>query len=85
MLVTQIKTKVVVVGGGITGLTAAYYLQKEARAKELPLDIVLVEASLRLGGKIQTMRKDGFIIERGPESFFDRENYVYASSKRFRN
>lgn len=69
MLVTQKRRKVVVVGGGITGLTAAFYMQKEASAKELPLDIVLVESSLRLGGKIQTLRKDGFIIERGPESF----------------
>ncbi|MFB7158654.1 protoporphyrinogen oxidase [Lysinibacillus sp. NPDC056232] len=81
MLVTQKRRKVVVVGGGITGLTTAFYLQKEASAKELPLDIVLVESSLRLGGKIQTLRKDGFIIERGPESFFDRENYVYALAK----
>ncbi len=81
MLVTQKRRKVVVVGGGITGLTAAFYMQKEASAKELPLDIVLVESSLRLGGKIQTLRKDGFIIERGPESFFDRENYVYHLAK----
>ena len=44
-------------------------LYAKASAKELPLDIVLVESSLRLGGKIQTLRKDGFIIERGPESF----------------
>ncbi|MFJ7952271.1 protoporphyrinogen oxidase [Lysinibacillus sp. NPDC096418] len=78
---TQKRRKVVVVGGGITGLTAAFYMQKEARAKELPVDIVLVESSLRLGGKIQTMRKDGFIIERGPESFFDRHNDVYALAK----
>ncbi|MEK5233217.1 protoporphyrinogen oxidase [Lysinibacillus sp. FSL K6-0232] len=81
MLVTQKRRKVVVVGGGITGLTAAFYMQKEAITKELPLDIVLVESSLRLGGKIQTLRKDGFIIERGPESFFDRENYVNALAK----
>ncbi|MED3877259.1 protoporphyrinogen oxidase [Lysinibacillus capsici] len=81
MLVTQKRRKVVVVGGGITGLTATFYMQKEASAKELPLDIVLVESSLRLGGKIQTLRKDGFIIERGPESFFDRENYVNDLAK----
>lgn len=81
MLVTQKRRKVVVIGAGITGLTAAFYMQKEASAKELPLDIVLVESSLRLGGKIQTLRKDGFIIERGPESFFDRENYVSALAK----
>ena len=78
---TQKRRKVVVVGGGITGLTAAFYMQKEARAKELPVDIVLVESSLRLGGKIQTHRKNGFIIERGPESFFDRQNDMYMLAK----
>ena len=78
---TQKRRKVVVVGGGITGLTAAFYMQKEARAKELPVDIVLVESSLRLGGKIQTQRKNGFIIERGPESFFDRQNDMYRLAK----
>ncbi|MFJ7738620.1 protoporphyrinogen oxidase [Lysinibacillus sp. NPDC097287] len=78
---TQKRRKVVVVGGGITGLTAAFYMQKEARAKELPLDIVLVESSLRLGGKIQTLRKNGFIIERGPESFFDRHDDMYTLAK----
>lgn len=31
---------------------------------------------MRLGGKIQTLRKDGFIIERGPESFFDQSGSV---------
>ena len=78
---TQKRRKVVVVGGGITGLTAAFYMQKEASAKELPVDIVLVESSLRLGGKIQTHRKNGFIIERGPESFFDRQNDMYKLAK----
>ncbi|WP_442599093.1 protoporphyrinogen oxidase [Neobacillus sp. D3-1R] len=65
--------KVVVVGGGITGLTAAYYLQKVAREKNLPLEIKLIEASHRLGGKMQTIVQDGFTIERGPDSFLARK------------
>ena len=71
MRVTVKRRKVVVIGGGVTGLTAAFYLQRAAKEQQYPLDVVVVEASLRLGGKIQTMRKDGFIIERGPESFID--------------
>lgn len=67
------RKKVVVVGGGITGLTAAFYLQKEVREKGLPIDILLLEASNRLGGKIQTIRRDGFIVERGPDSFLIRK------------
>lgn len=60
--------KVVFVGGGITGLSAAYYLQKEVSTNSLPVEITLIEASNRLGGVIQTIKKDGFIIERGPDS-----------------
>lgn len=65
--------KVVIVGGGITGLAAAYYLQKEVEEKDLPIEIKLVEASDKLGGKIETVRRDGFTIERGPDSFLARK------------
>jgi protoporphyrinogen/coproporphyrinogen III oxidase len=74
--VSDRRRKIVVVGGGITGLTAAYTLQQEAQNKKLPLDVVLVESSLRIGGKIETLRHESFIIERGPESFFDSEQYI---------
>ncbi|MGN4425879.1 protoporphyrinogen oxidase [Bacillus cereus group sp. MYBK30-1] len=67
------RKKVVIVGGGITGLSTAYYLQKEIREKNLPFDTLLIEASGKLGGKIQTVRKDGFTIERGPDSFLARK------------
>jgi protoporphyrinogen/coproporphyrinogen III oxidase len=66
--------KVVVIGGGITGLTAAYYLQKEIQEKNLSIDLKLVEASHRLGGKIQTLIQDGYVIERGPDSFVPRNS-----------
>lgn len=35
-----------------------------------------MESTLRVGGKIDTLRKDGFIIERGPESFFDVDGEI---------
>jgi oxygen-dependent protoporphyrinogen oxidase len=54
--------EVVVVGGGITGLSAALALQDAGR------DVVLVEASPRLGGVIRTDAVDGFVIEGGPDS-----------------
>ncbi|WP_070119935.1 protoporphyrinogen oxidase [Bacillus marinisedimentorum] len=67
------RTKTVIIGGGITGLSAAYYLQKEIKEKGLPIDTMLVEESPRLGGKVQTFTKDGFIIERGPDSYLARK------------
>ncbi|MBM7586447.1 oxygen-dependent protoporphyrinogen oxidase [Bacillus pakistanensis] len=69
----QEKQKVVVIGGGITGLTAAYYLQKEADQSGRPIEVTLIEAGHKLGGKIQTVIKDGFVIERGPDSFLARK------------
>ncbi|MCM3666344.1 protoporphyrinogen oxidase [Mesobacillus subterraneus] len=67
------EKKVIVVGGGITGLATVYYLQKEAKEKALPIKIKLIEASDRLGGVISTAKRDGFIIERGPDSIIARK------------
>jgi protoporphyrinogen oxidase len=67
---------IVVVGGGITGLAAAYYLRKFAGAQGLPARVAIVEASERLGGKIETLRKDGFVIEKGPDSFLARKKAI---------
>lgn len=75
------KKKVVVAGGGITGLAAAFYLQKAAREQQLPVDVLLIEASNRLGGKIQTVRRDGFVIERGPDSFLIRKKSMDQFAK----
>ncbi|MGI6679305.1 MAG: protoporphyrinogen oxidase [Dehalobacterium sp.] len=55
--------KVVIVGGGIAGLAAAYTLQE---SKE-EIEYTLIEKSSRLGGKIQTKYDDGFVIEEGPD------------------
>ncbi|MEH7122024.1 protoporphyrinogen oxidase [Bacillus sp. JJ1503] len=75
------KKRVVIIGGGITGLTAAYYLQKEVSAKGLPLEVRLIEATHRLGGKMQTVVRDGFVIERGPDSFLARKQSASRLAK----
>jgi oxygen-dependent protoporphyrinogen oxidase len=59
------RTHIVVVGGGITGLAAAYRLSLLAPE----VAITLIEADGRLGGKIVTEHVDGFVIEGGPDSF----------------
>ncbi|WP_042455170.1 protoporphyrinogen oxidase [Neobacillus dielmonensis] len=75
------KQKVVIIGGGISGLTAAYYLQKSISADRLPIEVQLIEASHRLGGKMQTVNRDGFIIERGPDSFLARKTSIIKLAK----
>ena len=67
------QKRVIVIGGGITGLTAAYRLQQASKRDSLNLNVQLLEASHRLGGKIQTEERDGFTIERGPDSFLARK------------
>lgn len=61
--------RIVIAGGGVTGLTAAYRLQQKARAAGVPAEIMVVERESRLGGKTQTETVDGFVIEQGPDSF----------------
>lgn len=65
--------KVLVIGGGITGLAAAYYAQQQIRENDLRATVKLVEANEKLGGKIATVKRDGFTIERGPDSFLARK------------
>ena len=60
--------RVVVVGGGISGLAAAYTLAR-ARQAGAPIEESLLEARERLGGVIRTERVEGFVIEAGPDSF----------------
>ncbi len=56
---------VVVVGAGITGLTAAYLLTRgEPRPR-----VTLIERQGRVGGNIETERRDGFLLDGGPDSF----------------
>jgi oxygen-dependent protoporphyrinogen oxidase len=57
--------RVVVIGAGISGLSAAYRLRK----RQTTADITLVEREPKPGGKLVTDRVDGFVIEGGPDSF----------------
>ena len=71
------RKRAVVIGGGITGLTACYRLTQQAQAGGLPLDVVLLEAGDRLGGVIATHCQacpgprsgDGLLLEEGPDCF----------------
>ncbi len=62
--------KVVIIGGGITGLAAGHYLRRRATDLSTPVEWTLLEAETRLGGKVVTDRTDdGYIVEGGPDSF----------------
>jgi oxygen-dependent protoporphyrinogen oxidase len=55
--------RVVIVGGGISGLSTAYYLAKAG------VPSTILESRPRLGGVIQTERVEGCLLEAGPDSF----------------
>lgn len=60
--------KVAIIGGGISGLAAAYTLQKKKKEGK-DIDFVLVEKGRRVGGQIITERVDDFVVEGGPDCF----------------
>jgi oxygen-dependent protoporphyrinogen oxidase len=61
--------RAVVIGGGIAGLSAAYYLQKSIQSRGMELEVILIEREPLWGGKIITDRAGGFVIEGGPDTF----------------
>ena len=69
---------VVVIGAGITGLTAAYWLQHHARARGQALQVTVLESGQSVGGHVHTVCEDGFIVEAGPNGFLDREPSMTA-------
>lgn len=64
--------RVAIVGGGISGLTAAYMLA-QARERGVPVSEFLIEAEDRLGGVVRTDRLEGFVLEGGPDSFISEK------------
>ena len=60
--------RIAIIGGGIAGLAAAFYLQR-ARGQGASLEYVLFEGGSRLGGVLQTEEVEGFLLEAGPDSF----------------
>ena len=61
---SQVK-KIIIIGGGISGLTTAYWLRKYG------LDVTILEKEKRPGGSIRTEKENGYLIECGPNSTLD--------------
>src|SRR3984957_16906780 len=67
-------TRIAIIGGGISGLTAALTLEEHRRAGSV--DYALYESSLQLGGVLRTDHVDGCIVEAGPDSFITEKPWA---------
>jgi len=74
--------RLVVVGGGIAGLTAAHRAVEISRERETALELTVLEARDRLGGTIETEHAGGFLVETGPDSFLSEKPWGLALCRR---
>ena len=75
--------KAVVIGGGITGLSAMHYLERMKQQHGLELELELIEKEEELGGKIRTVKKEGFTMEVGADSIVARHASVLPLIEEF--
>jgi protoporphyrinogen/coproporphyrinogen III oxidase len=73
---------VVVVGGGLAGLAAAHRVVEWSRERGRAVELSLLEAADRLGGTIHTERREGFVIEHGPDSFLSEKPWALDLCRR---
>lgn len=69
-------TRVAIIGGGISGLAAAFELEELRRNAGAAVEYVLYEASSRLGGILRTENIDGCVVEAGPDSFITEKPWA---------
>ena len=74
--------QIAIIGGGISGLATAHRLIELREKNNKDFKIALFEASSRFGGVIETEHKDGFLLEKGPDSFISEKPAALALSKR---
>jgi oxygen-dependent protoporphyrinogen oxidase len=68
--------RVAIVGGGISGLSAAFALEQRRLSTNENLEYVLYESSPRLGGVLRTENVEGCIVEAGPDSFLTEKPWA---------
>ena len=72
---------VVIVGGGISGLSTAFFVMEEAEKHEVPIHCTVIERDTRFGGKILTNHLPNLLIEGGPDSFLTSKPWAMELCK----
>lgn len=73
--------RVAVVGGGVAGLSTAYFLRRQAAEQDRALHLTLFEAAARLGGHVLSEEADGFLLEGGPDCFVSQKPWGVRLSR----
>ena len=68
--------QVIVIGAGISGLAFAHRLEELSKAQNIPIRLTILEKSSRIGGAIATESREGFLIEKGPDSFLSEKPWA---------
>ncbi|MGH7270121.1 MAG: protoporphyrinogen oxidase [Polyangiaceae bacterium] len=73
--------RIAVVGGGITGLSAAYEAMRRARDLGRAVKVTVLERSARFGGILTTERASGFLLDGGPDSWVRTKPHATALAR----
>jgi oxygen-dependent protoporphyrinogen oxidase len=76
------RRRAVVVGGGISGLAVGEAIARIGAEAGCPVEVVVLEAERSPGGKIQSAREEGFVVDTGPHGFLDKEPRMFALIER---
>ena len=68
--------KIAIIGGGVSGLSAAFAIEKARLSHSAQVEYMLFESSPRLGGVLVTEQLDGCLIEAGPDSFLTEKPWA---------
>ena len=72
--------RVGIVGGGVAGVAAAYFLARAAE-RGTAVEATLFEANGRLGGIVETVREGGFVVECGPDGWVTEKPWAFELAK----
>ena len=70
----KLERRIVIVGGGLSGLSTAFFLSLRAAKEHLALKITVLEASDRFGGVLRTLSHEGVRMEAGADAFYAGQN-----------
>lgn len=79
----QRSRRIVIIGGGISGLAAAHrFIERSTERGTPPFEVLLLERSSRVGGTVRTVKREGFLLETGPDSFISEKPEALQLARR---